>query len=201
METFTVSLVRVAKLLTAAIIVVVLATALAVLVVFLMRLSSVHQPSAPQNTVAANTAPARSYAPPAPAYVPPPEQVLAADTRLLPEKQFWTFPFTLTGRSRVTVHVNLKGGVPAIDSYVLSEQGFNAWEAWAQSGHPETLNYYPRISMAPLVGEYTRTGILGAGNYTLVIDNSNMGAARLPFHIFRHYDALIEYRLSVQQLP
>lgn len=44
-------------------------------------------------------------------------------------------------------------------------------------------------------------GTLGPGNYTLVIDNSNMGAARPPFHFFGHDDALIEYRLSVQQLP
>ena len=194
MEAFTVSLVRVAKLLAAAIIVVVLAAVLVLLLIpIVLRFTSGHQTSAPQVTASANYAPA-------PAYVPPPEQVIAADTRLLPEKQFYTFPFTLTAPSRVTVHVNLKGGVSAIDSYVLSEQGFNAWEAWAQSGQPQTLNYFPNLSMAPLVGEYTRTGTLGPGRYTLVIDNSNVGAARPPFHFFGHYDALIEYRLAVQQL-
>jgi hypothetical protein len=199
MESVTFSLWRVVKLLTAALLIVVLVCALAVVAAVLFKTVSRNQPSAPQTTVSANYAPAPSYAPPVLVYQPPPEQVLAADTRMIPEKHFWSLPFTLSRPSAVTVHVSLKGGVPAIDSYILDEQGFNAWEAAAQTGQTGgTFTYMPSLSMAPLVGDYTRTGTLGAGSYTLVIDNSNLGAARPPFHFFGHDDALVEYRLSVR---
>ncbi|MGZ8364080.1 MAG: hypothetical protein ACXW3D_09140 [Caulobacteraceae bacterium] len=114
--------------------------------------------------------------------------------QMLNEDQALTIPFTLTRQSTFEIAVSRKQG-PAIDVYVLDEQGLNAWTARASNSNIANVPYLPSLSMAPLSYTYTRRGVLPPGNYAIVIDNSDFGATAPPFN-GNNDPALIEYAFT-----
>jgi hypothetical protein len=138
-------------------------------------------------------APAQPSVPAAPSETS--ERTIGRDTRLIEQGQFYILSFTLLRPRDVTVSVSLKSGA-AIDSYLVGEDGLNAWQAMAANHQSLQFQYFPSLTMAPLAGDYVRTARLPPGKYALIIDNSPLGATAPPFHLFKRTPALVSYSVS-----
>ena len=130
----------------------------------------------------------------------PVTRVIASDTRGIAAGKFFFVSFHLDTPTRITVSVTLKSG-PPVDSYLVTEQGLETFQAIAANHLSRGFSAIGKLSEAPLIGSYTRLGMIAAGNDALIIDNSNLGATTLSPEMFKRSAALVTFTLSAEEFP
>jgi hypothetical protein len=107
------------------------------------------------------------------------EQTLVDKQVSIDEDEYHMITFTLNRDAHISVSIDAIAG-PEFEVWTMPEEGFRAWEKAARSflGGGE-YSYLPGLSESK-IHRMERSGMLSAGRYYVIIDNSDMGNVSPP---------------------